>query len=63
MTGSDFKDSFYKFVKFYKSWLMDMELEEEMHPWQQYDQPHPDTVAKQQELLDQETYDELKFVA
>ena len=62
MHGDRFKENFYTFMKFYRPWLMDMELEEEMHPYRQFQQPHPETVAQQQEEADSETFSELKFV-
>lgn len=63
MSGERFKEDFVKFMKFYKPWLQQMQMEEEMHPWQQYEQPHPDTVAKQQELEEEEFMSSMKFVS
>jgi len=36
-----FEDGFQKFMWQYKSWLLAMELESEVHPWAKFRQPVP----------------------
>jgi len=36
-----FEDGFQKFMWQYKSWLMSMELEPQIHPWARFNQPVP----------------------
>lgn len=36
-----FMRSFRTFSKYYKTWLREMGIEEEQHPWQQFREPTP----------------------